>query len=185
MQARGSLRLSGSAACYVRRAVSLEITWPRTSKYRSPDKPAMSDAWFYVKDGAAVGPMPLAELVRVLSARPEGRQNGSRSGAMALSAGSRLARLRSLHQASPLPRRRRHTYPVKGCCDRAVKDDRNAARCARPPRRLHLRLHHRVARHAGARHRHSGAAEARGRFSVAATPRARPRSTAYSAPSGR
>ena len=37
-----------------------------------PDTPAMSDAWFFVKDGAAVGPIPFAELVRVLKARPDG-----------------------------------------------------------------------------------------------------------------
>lgn len=37
-----------------------------------PEKPAMADAWFYLKDRAAVGPMPFAELVLVLKARPEG-----------------------------------------------------------------------------------------------------------------
>jgi hypothetical protein len=36
-----------------------------------PDKPAVADAWFWIKDGATVGPMPLAELVRVLKGRPD------------------------------------------------------------------------------------------------------------------
>jgi hypothetical protein len=36
-----------------------------------PDKPAAADAWFYIKDGASIGPMPLAELVRVLKGRPD------------------------------------------------------------------------------------------------------------------
>jgi hypothetical protein len=50
----------------------LEIIMASDEQIPIPEKPATSDAWFYVKDGAAVGPMPLAELVRVLSARPEG-----------------------------------------------------------------------------------------------------------------
>jgi hypothetical protein len=50
----------------------LEIIMASDEQIPIPDKPAMSDAWFYVKDGAAAGPVPLAELVRVLSARPDG-----------------------------------------------------------------------------------------------------------------
>lgn len=37
-----------------------------------PDTPAVPDAWFFVRDRTAVGPIPLAELVRVLKARPDG-----------------------------------------------------------------------------------------------------------------
>src|SRR5262245_46157743 len=36
-----------------------------------PNKPAMPDAWFYVDNGRAIGPIPFAELVRVLAKRPE------------------------------------------------------------------------------------------------------------------
>jgi GYF domain 2 len=36
-----------------------------------PDKPAMPDAWFYVDDGRAVGPIPLAKLRDVLVTRPD------------------------------------------------------------------------------------------------------------------
>jgi hypothetical protein len=61
-----------SAACYARAAVSWEIIMASDEQIPIPDKPAMPGAWFYVKDGAAAGPIPITELVRVLSARPEG-----------------------------------------------------------------------------------------------------------------
>jgi uncharacterized protein DUF4339 len=49
----------------------MEITMA-TQSIPMPAAPAMADAWFYIKNSTAMGPIPLAELVRVLKQRPEG-----------------------------------------------------------------------------------------------------------------
>ena len=43
-----------------------------TQEIPMPAAPAMADAWFYLTNSTAMGPVPLAELVRVLKARPDG-----------------------------------------------------------------------------------------------------------------
>jgi hypothetical protein len=57
--------------CYPPASFSWENIMASDAQIPIPAKPALPDAWFYVDDGRAAGPMPLAKLRDVLARRPD------------------------------------------------------------------------------------------------------------------